>query len=363
MPPPSATDVSAGSGSDSVVNIRVDAPRPKPSEPALLTRPQNDKGFLYNLFLGPGGGATLAGMCEIVIFHPFDTIAKRLMSYHHRVVDLSSPGASLRNLDHVVFGKLKEHYTDAATKAVRPIPAMERLKHLYPGSTYAVAYKVLQRIMKFAGQPYMRDYLHVHHSHVFFKRDARTGEYMRGGRGAMMLEATAGCLVGVCEIVLLPFDRMKVLNQTNKAAVHSRNIFSVIKTEGVAKLYAGALTTAVRNATGSFLLFGGTAFTKEYVFKLENYRDATFAQNIAASTVGGCAGVFLTSPMDVIKTRIQSQRLSEKMSGWQVLTSTVRREGFSAFYKGITPKILTSAPRLVFSYTMAQYFTKRLRGD
>ena len=45
--------------------------------PALLTRPQNDKGFLYNLFLGPGGGATLAGMCEIVIFHPFDTVAKR----------------------------------------------------------------------------------------------------------------------------------------------------------------------------------------------------------------------------------------------------------------------------------------------
>ena len=67
--------------------------------------------------------------------------------------------------------------------------------------------------------------------------------------------------------------------------------------------------------------------------------------------------------MDVIKTRIQSQRLTERMSGWQVFTSTVRCEGFSAFYKGITPKIITSAPRLVFSYTMTQYFVKKLRGE
>ncbi|KPA84261.1 putative mitochondrial mitochondrial carrier protein (MCP13) [Leptomonas pyrrhocoris] len=358
MSPPSSPNVSAG-------NARADAPptKPQPSAPALLTRPQNDRSFLYNLFFGPGGGATFAGMCEIIIFHPFDTVAKRLMSYHHRVVDLTSPAATWRNLDHVVFGKLKEHYTDATTGAVRHISSMERLKHMYPGSSYAVAYKVLQRIMKFAGQPYMRDYLHVHHSNVFFKKDTRTGEYVRGGRGAMTLEATAGCLVGVCEIVLLPFDRMKVLNQTNKAAVHSRNMFSVILTEGVGKLYAGALTTAVRNATGSFLLFGGTAFTKEYVFQLENYRDATFAQNIAASTVGGCVGVFFTSPMDVIKTRIQSQRLTDKMSGWQVFVSTVRREGFAAFYKGITPKMITTAPRLVFSYTMTQYFTKKLRGE
>ncbi|KAK7195927.1 Mitochondrial carrier protein [Novymonas esmeraldas] len=329
---------------------------------ALETRPRNDEGFLYNLFLGPGGGATMAGFCEILIFHPFDTVAKRLMSYHHRVVDARSPAATLANLNHVVFGKLIEQHTDAATGAVRRITALERLKHMYPGSTYAIAYKVLQRVMKFAGQPYMRDYLHVHHSSTFFRRSAETGELVRGGRGAMTLEATAGALVGMCEIVLLPFDRMKVLSQTNREAVQSRSILSVVATEGLGKLYAGAATTAVRNATGSFLLFGGTAFTKEYVFRLENYRDATFAQNIAASTVGGCVGVFFTSPMDVIKTRIQSQRLTERMSGWQVLVSTVRREGFSAFYKGITPKIITSAPRLVFSYTMTQYFTKVLRG-
>lgn len=329
----------------------------------LTTATKNNHGFWYNVFVGPGGAATLAGLCEVLIFHPFDTTAKRLMSYHHRVVDPASFRATMANLEQVVFATLKAEYRDPVTGAMRSIPWTARVQHLYPGSSYAVAYKVLQRTLKFAGQPYMRDYLHVHHSSLFFRRDTATGEYIRGGRGALMLEATAGCLVGASEVILLPFDRMKVLNQTNRAAVESQGLLSVIRTAGISKLYAGALTTMVRNTTGSFLLFGGTAFTKEYVFHLEKYSDATFLQNIVASTVGGCIGVFCTSPMDVIKTRIQSQNLSEKMSGWRVLRTTVQREGVSAFFKGITPKIATAAPRLVFSYTMTQYFTKWLRGE
>lgn len=300
----------------------------------------------------------MAGACEILCFHPFDTIAKRLMSYHHRVVDPTSVRQTARNFQHVVFGKLEAR---AAADPHFTITNWERLRFMYPGSTYAVAYKVLQRVVKFAGQPYCREYLFKNHSNVFFKKNEATGDFIRGGTGSLMLEATAGCLVGVSEVVLLPFDRMKVLNQTNKDALQGRSMLSVIRTEGIAKLYAGTVTTAVRNAPGSFLLFGGAAFTKEYVFHLENYHDATFVQNLIASTVGGSIGVICTSPMDVIKTRIQAQELTQRMSGWQLFMKTVREEGFSAFYKGITPKLITSAPRLVFSYTMTQSFTKMLR--
>lgn len=40
----------------------------------------------------------------------------------------------------------------------------------------------------------------------------------------------------------------------------------------------GASWTAARNAPGSFALFGGSAFVKDRVFKLEKYSDATFMQ-------------------------------------------------------------------------------------
>merc|ERR1711991_231483 len=128
--------------------------------------------------------------------------------------------------------------------------------------------------------------------------------------------------------------------------------------------YAGATTTALRNMPGSFLLFWGTCMTKDVVFGLEDYSKATFVQNTISSTVGACAGVIFTSPMDVIKTRIQSQNLGPegRRTGSAILAEIVRTEGVSAFYKGITPKLITSAPKLVFVYTMTEFFMGKLRA-
>jgi hypothetical protein len=116
-------------------------------------------------------------------------------------------------------------------------------------------------------------------------------------------------------------------------------------------MYAGAATTAFRNAVGTFLLFGGASTTKELVFGLEDYSSATFLQNTAASTVGACTGVLCTSPMDVVKTRIQNKTFGAAQGGFSIVREVVRTEGFAAFFKGISPKIVT-APKLVFSFVV-----------
>ncbi|CUG00161.1 mitochondrial carrier protein, putative [Bodo saltans] len=298
------------------------------------------------LVFGPGGAATLAGAMEISIFHPFDTISKRLMSNEHRVIG-SSVKETMNNFTAVAFKGLKTQ------PGVRPT-FLQRVQHLYPGSLFAVYYKVSQRFVKFAGQPYAKDYLEKHKEQVPMFRN--------GKRGQMLMEATAGCLVGVSEVVLLPFDRLKVLSQTNQAALQGRGMISIFVQEGPRKMYAGLVITATRNAPGSFLLFGGTALTKEYAFGLKDYRSATFLQNVAASTVGAMMGVFVTSPIDVLKTRVQNKGFGEKMTAWQAFTNIMKVEGPHAFFKGITPKMIATSPRLVFSYTLSQYFTRMLRG-
>eukprot|EP00796_Vickermania_ingenoplastis_P010320 gene10320-7215_t len=323
----------------------------------------------HRFCFGPGGAATLAGTCEIIIFHPFDTVAKRLMAHRRRVVDPLSFRGTCHNIYDVIFGELhKPAAGSAETTARRSSTLFQKVHHLYPGSKYAVMYKVSQRVIKFAGQPMARDYMFRHHHSLFFGKEAPAvrgsgaGVKKSDGRGALMLESCAGCFVGVSETILLPFDRMKVLKQTNKTAVQNHGLIRAMLEQGPQKLYAGAMTTATRNAVGCFLLFGGTAFTKEYVFRLHgNYRDATFFQNLVSSSVGGVIGVIATSPMDVIKTRIQGQSWHESSSGWRIFRETCQKEGFAAFYKGITPKVLTSAPKLVFGYTMTQYFLKFLK--
>ncbi|RUP48485.1 mitochondrial carrier protein-domain-containing protein [Jimgerdemannia flammicorona] len=52
------------------------------------------------------------------------------------------------------------------------------------------------------------------------------------------------------------------------------------------------------------------------------------------------------APIDTIKTRIQ--RSSSTEPGWrrfmEVITEIVRKEGWPAFYKGLTPRLLRVAP-------------------
>ncbi|SCV67290.1 BQ2448_5936 [Microbotryum intermedium] len=295
-------------------------------------------------------GSGTAGIAELMLFHPVDTIAKRLMS--NKTVGLP--------LNQIVF---KQHAT---------APAGAKFLSLFPGLGYAAGYKVLQRVYKFGGQPYFNDYLNTNHRSFFTNTFGEKN-------GKALMSATAGSLTGIGEIVLLPLDVLKIKRQyvdsksndpspertihglipplrvhrTNPEAFRSRGFLRIVKDEGFA-LYRGASWTAARNAPGSFALFGGSAFTKEYVFGLQDYRTATWYQNFIASIAGSVSSIAISQPLDVIKTRIQNQNFENKVGGMTIVRDLIKNEGFTAFFKGLTPKVLVVGPKLVFSYTLAQ---------
>eukprot|EP00557_Chaetoceros_sp_GSL56_P001591 CAMPEP_0176500532 /NCGR_PEP_ID=MMETSP0200_2-20121128/13608_1 /TAXON_ID=947934 /ORGANISM="Chaetoceros sp., Strain GSL56" /LENGTH=81 /DNA_ID=CAMNT_0017899219 /DNA_START=345 /DNA_END=587 /DNA_ORIENTATION=- len=47
-------------------------------------------------------GSAIAGISELALFHPVDTVAKRLMSTETRIVATSVSGTAL-NLNHAIF--------------------------------------------------------------------------------------------------------------------------------------------------------------------------------------------------------------------------------------------------------------------
>lgn len=168
-----------------------------------------------------------------------------------------------------------------------------------------------------------------------------------------MLNATAGSLIGIGEIVLLPLDVLKIKRQTNPEAFRNRGFFKIISDEGMG-LYRGAGWTAARNAPGSFALFGGSAWAKESIFKLEDYNKASWTQNFVASVVGASASLIVSAPLDVIKTRIQNRNFEDPRSGFKIVGDMMRQEGITSFFKGLTPKMLMTGPKLVFSFWLAQ---------
>lgn len=256
--------------------------------------------------------SSLSGVMEISIFHPIDTTAKRLMNN-------SNQNISKMN---VIF----------------PDKNISKINSLYSGVRFGMGYKILQRTYKYGGQSILNNKIKMFENKT-------------------LNNAFTGSLIGAGEIILLPFDIFKIRMQTNPSLMKEKNVLDLFKQEGL-KLYRGSGITVLRNVPGSFALFGGNSFVKENVFKLDNHINATFYQNSISSLFGSLCSITVSSPMDVIKTRIQSQNGNYNYSS--MIMNIIRQEGFSAFYKGFIPKITLIGPKLIFSFTIAQELMKRI---
>lgn len=278
-------------------------------------------------------GAGLAGFLELCIFHPVDTISKRLMN-----------NTSTGSFTQIIFPKMEEK------------PLTSKMTSLFPGIGFGFAYKITQRVYKFGGQPIVNDYL-VHHHADTFRRAFGTNA------APIMIQAFSGAALGCGEIALLPLDVLKIRMQVSKDQFSNRGVAGVIRDEGFLSLYRGAEWTAPRNFCGSFALFGASAFFKKNVLKLKDGERASIVQDTASSVVGSFSSLLVSSPFDVIKTRIQARSCQSRESGRQILTSLLKNEGAGALFKGLVPKLLVVGPKLAFSFTVAQqmiaYFDRK----
>mmetsp|Transcript_10114 Transcript_10114/g.11615 ORF Transcript_10114/g.11615 Transcript_10114/m.11615 type:complete len:311 (+) Transcript_10114:202-1134(+) len=283
-------------------------------------------------------GSACSGVFELALFHPVDTVAKRLMA------NQKAYSLSVSNVNAIVF-------QDAANAGFAA-----KWRSLFPGVGFAAGYKILQRTYKFGGQPYMKEFINRKCGDDFKNIFGAT-------TGKTMVSAVAGSFMGIGEIILLPLDVLKIKSQTNPEVLKGRGVVDIFMKEGRG-LYRGAGWTAARNAPGSFALFGGSAFMHYKVFNLSNTSDASVLQNFAASISGAVASITVAAPLDVIKTRIQNKPFDAPESGVQIIRNLIRDEGFGAFFKGLTPKIIVVGPKLIFSFTVAQtmiaYFEKTL---
>ncbi|KAJ3874149.1 mitochondrial carrier protein [Lentinula edodes] len=266
-------------------------------------------------------GSGTSGIAELLIFHPVDTVAKRLMSNKAKLF------MSLATLNPILFW-------DFATASIG-----KKFFSLLSGLGYAAGYKVAQRVYKFGGQPYFNDLINQHF------RDQFTGAFGER-KGKLMMQAAAGSLTGIGEVVLLPLDVLKIKRQVNPEAFRGRGIIWIIAEEKSA-LYRGWGWTTAQNAPGSFALFGAFAATKDYVLGVTDYSKVTWTQTFIASIAGAVASITVAVPLDTVKTRIQNANFENKVNG---------AVGVTALFKGLTPRIIVVGHKLVFSCTLAQSF-------
>jgi len=103
-----------------------------------------------------------------------------IVSHHYRLQ------VSLSTLSPIIF------------RDTNTAPLGRKLLSLFPGLGYAAGYKITQRVYKFGGQPWFNDLIAKH-----FK--AQFTDAFGERKGKMMIQATAGSLTGIGEVVCLDY--------------------------------------------------------------------------------------------------------------------------------------------------------------
>ncbi|KAH6759053.1 S-adenosylmethionine carrier 2 [Perilla frutescens var. frutescens] len=151
----------------------------------------------------------------------------------------------------------------------------------------------------------------------------------------------AGAIGGAASsIVRVPTEVIKQRIQTGQFASAPEAVRLIVAKEGFRGLYAGY---------GSFLLrdlpFDAVQFCiyeqLRIGYKLAARRDLNDPENAIIGAFAGAITGAITTPLDVVKTRLMIQGSAKQYDGiFHCVNTIMREEGSSAFFRGLGPRVL-----------------------
>ena len=130
----------------------------------------------------------------------------------------------------------------------------------------------------------------------------------------------------------------------------------IVKNLGLVGLYKGASACLLRDVPFSGIYFPTYNHLKRDLFGEGPTKKLGIVQLLTAGAIAGMPAAYLTTPCDVIKTRLQveARKGDTKYTSLRHCASTVyKEEGFRAFFKGGPARVLRSSPQ--FGFTLAGY--------
>ena len=138
---------------------------------------------------------------------------------------------------------------------------------------------------------------------------------------------------------------------------------SILRREGVGGLWRGTWATIATFAPNSAIWWLTHEQAKAQLASRIGCGHENAGLLAASGTLAGATSTVATTPLDVVKTRIQNRPFDSPESGASIIKNLIKNEGAGAFFKGLTPKLIVVGPKLVFSFTIAQslisYFQKQ----
>jgi solute carrier family 25 oxoglutarate transporter 11 len=172
------------------------------------------------------------------------------------------------------------------------------------------------------------------------------GHRVLAGLGAGAVASFIGCPAEVA-LIRMQADRLKPLDKR----ANYRSVFDALmrmaRSGGILTFWTGAWPTIIR-AMSTYL--GQLAFFSEAKHRLKRHASMSDqARTTVASGIGGPMGAVLSSPLDLVKTRLENQPhesgvVRQYHGLMDCAVKVARTEGLLGFYKGFGPYLCRMAP-------------------
>ncbi|KAG6276180.1 hypothetical protein E4U48_001745 [Claviceps purpurea] len=183
------------------------------------------------------------------------------------------------------------------------------------------------------------------------------------GRITLGAEILAGASAGGCQVVFTnPLEIVKIRLQIQGEVAKTlqgtpkRSAMWIVRNLGLVGLYKGASACLLRDVPFSAIYFPTYSHLKRDFFGESPTKKLGVLQLLTAGAIAGMPAAYLTTPCDVIKTRLQveARKGEATYTGLRHAAQTIwKEEGFRAFFKGGPARIFRSSPQ--FGFTLAAY--------
>lgn len=188
------------------------------------------------------------------------------------------------------------------------------------------------------------------------------------------------------DLILGPLDTVKQRLQLGHYRGLAHALSTMIQNEGAVSLFRSFPITLAANVPYGMVMVGTNEFLKERW--TDTGEKLSLEVTLAASGMAGLTAAATTTPLDRIKTYLQTQQLTPAcsvsstppencpltssnskstikplVSGWREAAIRIyRTEGSVGFFRGMTPRILSHTPAVAISWTTYETAKKYLRS-
>ncbi|TFJ86013.1 hypothetical protein NSK_002833 [Nannochloropsis salina CCMP1776] len=320
--------------STATATLDVKAPDTPATQKAVST--PKKKTFVHHLI---AGGA--AGFVESSICHPLDTIKTRMQ--------LRQAGGSTHGLFMTAFRIVQK----------------ESFPALYKGLTAVYMGIVPKMAVRFSSFEAYKSYLAGADGKV-----SPVGTFL-AGLGSGVTEAVLVVTPAeVCKIRLQAqfhsmADPVQLANRKYRNVLQTALV--VAREEGIGALYKGVVPTVMRQGINQAVNFTTYQAVKTAWLERQQRKELLPWESMLFGGLSGGLGPLVNNPLDVVKTRLQKQRIVEgqlpKYRGiFQAIPVIVSEEGVLALWKGITPRLMRIMPGQAITFMTYEFVSRHMKS-